>query len=117
MLYTKKEQEKIEKIREVFTDYIRESQYVDLLWSEKLGYILLKISAERREIVMEPIIIEDGGTLCKELCMEIIQDVLEYTGNDHDRGNADPLEKAEIEKRLSPYKERLPEYQKLIKTL
>ena len=110
MLYTKKEREKIEKVREVFADYIRKSRYVDLLWSEKLGYILLRIDAERRDIVMEPVIMEDGETLCKELCLEIIQDVLEYTGNDHDRESIDALEKAEIKKRLRPYEERLPEY-------
>ncbi len=117
MLYTKKEREKIEKVREVFADYIRKSRYVDLLWSEKLGYILLRIDAERRDIVMEPVIMEDGETLCKELCLEIIQDVLEYTGNDHDRESIDALEKAEIQKRLRPYEERLPEYRIRIEAL
>lgn len=51
--------------------------------------------------------------LCEELFIEIANDVLEDTGNEHDRQNADPLERAEIEKRFRPYVEQFPQYRKL----
>lgn len=51
--------------------------------------------------------------LCEELLCEIANDVLEYTGNGHDRKNADPLERAEIRRRYQPYIEQFPQYQKL----
>ena len=80
---------------------------------DKIGYILLKISVSSRSIPLAPVIIEDGEMLCEELFCEIANDVLEYTGNGHDRKNADPLERAEIRRRYQPYIEQFPQYQKL----
>ena len=80
---------------------------------DKIGYILLKISVSSRSIPLAPVIIEDGEMLCEELLCEIANDVLEYTGNDHDRKNADPLERAEIRRRYQTYIEQFPQYQQL----
>ncbi len=86
---------------------------MELIWSDKIGYILLKIWVSSRSIPLAPVIIEDGEMLCEELFCEIANDVLEYTGNGHDRKNADPLERAEIRRRYQPYIEQFPQYQKL----
>ena len=55
-------------------------------------------------------IITDAENLCLIMFHEIADDVLEMTQNDHIPQEADPLEKAEIKKRLKPYIDRLPQY-------
>ena len=113
MLYTKEQKKELEEMVTAFGDYLRDSEYLELVWSDKIGYILLKISVSSRSIPLAPVIIEDGEMLCEELLCEIANDVLEYTGNDHDRKNADPLERAEIRRRYQTYIEQFPQYQQL----
>ncbi len=99
----------IEKVCGVFEDYIKASPYIDGFWSGKLGYVLMQISLERREI-MDSSVISDAKKLCWIMFNEIADDVLQTTQNDHTVYDADPLERAEIEKRLKPYADQLPEY-------
>ena len=113
MLYTKEQKKELDEMVTAFGDYLRNSEYLELIWSDKIGYILLKISVSSRSIPLAPVIIEDGEMLCEELLCEIANDVLEYTGNDHDRKNADPLERAEIRRRYQTYIEQFPQYQQL----
>ena len=47
MLYEETEKKEIERVYTAFADYIRESPYLEWFWSEKLGYLLLKIGAEK----------------------------------------------------------------------
>ena len=47
MLYEETEKNEIERVYAVFADYIRESPYLEWFWSDKLGYLLLKIGAEK----------------------------------------------------------------------
>ena len=56
MLYEETEKKEIERIYAAFADYIRESPYLEWFWSEKLGYLLLKIGAEKRYIAEDIII-------------------------------------------------------------
>lgn len=113
MLYTKEQKTELERMVSAFGDYIRNSEYLELFCSDKIGYILLKISIPSRSIPLNPVVIEDGEELFEELLIEIANDVLEDTGNEHDRRNADPLERAEMEKRFRPYMEQFPQYRKL----
>ena len=113
MLYTKEQKKELEEMVTAFGDYLRNSEYLELIWSDKIGYILLKIWVSSRSIPLAPVIIEDGEMLCEELLCEIANDVMEYTGNDHDRKNADPLERAEIRRRYQTYIEQFPQYQQL----
>ena len=113
MLYTEEQKKELEEMVTAFGDYLRDSEYLELVWSDKIGYILLKISVSSRSIPLAPVIIEDGEMLCEELFCEIANDVLEYTGNGHDRKNADPLERAEIRRRYQPYIEQFPQYQQI----
>ena len=113
MLYTKEQQRELEEIIGVFQEYLKSSQYLDLIWSDKVGYVLLKISMEYRHLEGESLIIEEGEDLCRELFSEIVTDVLLESDNDHSSQAVDPLEAAEIIKRFQPYLERLPQYQKI----
>ncbi len=113
MLYTKEQKKELDEITEAFQEYLRASEYLELVWSDKIGYILLKINMSERNIPLAPVIIEDGEMLCEELFNEIANDVLEYTGNEHEMKDADPLERTEIKRRYQPYIEQFPQYRQL----
>lgn len=109
MLYEETEKKEIERVYAAFADYIRESPYLEWFWSEKLGYLLLKIGAEKRYIA-EDIIIYTAEQLALILFSEVSMDVLQMTGNDHTEQTADPLELTEIKQRWQPFLKRLPQY-------
>ena len=109
MLYEATEKKEIERVYAAFADYIRESLYLEWFWSDKLGYLLLKIGTEKR-YVEENVIIYTADQLARILFSEVSMDVLQMTGNDHTEQSADPLELAEIKRRWQPFLERLPEY-------
>lgn len=109
MLYEETEKKEIERVYAAFADYIRESPYLEWFWSEKLGYLLLKIGAEKRYIA-EDIIIYTAEQLALILFSEVSMDVLQMTGNDHTEQTADPLELTEIRQRWQPFLKRLPQY-------
>ena len=112
MLYAENEQKQIEKVYEVFGEYIQKSPYIEWKWSEKLGYIFMRINIQYRKIE-EAIVIECGEELCELLLYEISSDVLLLTENEHSEKEADPLERQEIVRRWEPYIQQLPEYQYL----
>ena len=43
MIYSEAERKEIERVYGVFKDYIHASKFLDFVWSEKLGYLLLHI--------------------------------------------------------------------------
>ena len=65
MLYTEEQKKELEEMVTAFGDYLRDSEYLELVWSDKIGYILLKISVSSRSIPLAPVIIEDGEMLCE----------------------------------------------------
>lgn len=110
MLYTKEQEKEIRRVIRVFEGYLKDSPYLDLVWSDKVGFVLLKISTEHRSLEGESLVIEDAETLCEELFSEIALDVLLESGNDHESMAADEAEGAEIERRFLPFLRELPEY-------
>ena len=113
MLYTEEQLRELEEIIGVFRGYLEGSQYLDLVWSDKVGYVLLKISAEYCHLEGESLVIEEGEELCRELFSEIVTDVLLESGNDHSSQAVDPLEAAEIARRFQPYLEQIPQYREI----
>lgn len=99
----------MEKVYGVFEGYIKANPYIEWLWSEKLGYILMQIEAKEREVV-ESRVVADAGDFCRILFHEVAEDTLRKRNSDHTSYEADALEKAEIEKALRPYINQLPEY-------
>lgn len=115
-MHTKEQKKQMEKIMEVFRNYLKESPYAEVVWSDKIGYIFLNVDINRQDVdFILPL--DCAETLFGRLCYEVAQDVLMMTGNDHAVREADPLEKAEIWKRLDPYLEQLPQYQYLAEKL
>ncbi|WP_456236514.1 hypothetical protein [Agathobaculum massiliense] len=116
MLYTEKEKHEIERVKEVFTEHLRQSPDFELLWSDKVGYVWLTIGVNPL-YVDTGIRIESAADLCGRCLDDVATDVLYMTGNDHALEAADPLELAEIKRRWEPYINQLPDYAYLCKDL
>lgn len=109
-VYTQPQKDEIEKVIAVFSEYIKESPYADVVWSDKLGYVFLNIDPDKFSIEIEPIIIESAEDICRELLYEISSDVMENTSHELTLAEA-PLDmRLEIESRFRPYLEKLPQY-------
>lgn len=95
-----------------FAERLKESDAFDLVWSDKVGYVLLDISTNY-DYVDSARRIETAEGLCELMLEDIALDVLLLTENEHSIETADPLERAEIVRRWQPYFEQLPEYEYL----
>lgn len=118
--YTSEQKAKIEKVRAAFQDYIQNSGYIDLLWSDKVGYVLLPLNPESEDgirVELEPELIESAEMLCERLFTEIFYDVINFSGKKHDTDQADAEERAEVERLLRPYIEQFQEYKSLAEPL
>lgn len=114
MNYTKEQKDTIEKVISVFEDYITQCSTMDVVWSDKVGYILLTgISTKRDDICMHPTVLEDAETLCEQLLYEIACDVIQENGPFHDIHQSTPVVRKKIEDAFHPYLIQLPEYQYL----
>lgn len=117
-MYTTEQNKEIEKVIAVFHDYIKNTRYFDVLWSEKLGYIYLGgISCDRDDVCMAPMVLRDGESLCDEIVYHIANDVVESRGKSHDLYLCTEDEKKEIRDALAIYMNELPEYHHLIDAL
>lgn len=110
MLYTEEQKKKIDRVREVFAELLKQSPDYEILWSDKVGYVWLEILCKRHLEVDTAMRIDSAENLCRELLTSIATDVLLMTKNEHGLDEADPLELAEIKKRWKPYIGQLPEY-------
>lgn len=116
-MYTEIQKEEIDRIVSVFNRYIQSHPLIDLVWSDKIGYVLLYISPDQAAIEMDPVLITDARLLCGMLLSEIATDVLVSAKNDHCIDQADPFEIAEIQKRWEPFLSQLDEYRDLAKLI
>ena len=76
MIYSEAERKEIERVYGVFKDYIHASKFLDFVWSEKLGYLLLHIDPTKNTIE-EDQIITSADELCAELFNEVATDVFQ----------------------------------------
>lgn len=109
MIYTEKQRNEMEQVREVFSEHLQQSPNCELLWSEKVGYVWLEIGLTPL-YVDTATRIETAADLCRQFLDDIATDVLFMTGNDHGMSNADPLEVSEIKQRWKQYLDQLPAY-------
>ena len=115
MKYTQEQWNEIEKVIAVFSDYVHDSKQLDLIYSEKFGYILLYdacAEVDRQDLI--PIVIDEAGELCNHIITEIVNDILREKHVMHDLCDATPEEKNLIADALEKYLEKIPEYRYLI---
>ena len=81
MTYTKQEKQKLERVIAVFAERLKESDAFDLVWSDKVGYVLLDISTNY-DYVDSARRIETAEGLCELMLEDIALDVLLLTENE-----------------------------------
>ena len=117
-MYTEEQNKEIKKIIEVFSKYIKDTPYFDVLWSDKVGYIFLDgISRNNDDIGLEPTVLRDGETLCDRIFYNLACDVLEERGKLHDLCQCNKEAQEAVKERLSIYLQQLPEYAYLVEKL
>ena len=117
-MFTQEQNEEIRKVINVFDDYIRETPYFDLVWSDKLGYVMLNgITDDGDDFYIAPAILRDGATLVDHIIRFISTDLMKREGKPSDLTLCGTAEQHEIRDTLSPYTEQLPEYGYLVDEL
>ena len=107
-----KKKAEIERVINVFHDYIEQATFLDILWTDKAGYVFLYIDGID-VLAVDSTYIESAEMLFSRPISEIESDVLVSTGNEHTMAEADYLEKREMQRRFKPYLEQFPEYRHL----
>lgn len=110
------ELKEMERIKDIFAEYIKKSNYCELIKSEKLGFILLSGIVDGYTDT-PPIFVKNAQELCGRLIEYIAEDVLFENNHICSVCESTPEEREEIKKRLSPYIEALPEYDYLFTRL
>ena len=118
MQYTKEQMESIEKVKTVFADYLTNTPHFDVVWSEKVGYVLLRgINSDQTDFVFQPLILEDGAPLCSHCLVEMGYDIIEREKFGCDLTETTFAQQKFIREIYQPYMEQLPEYAYLIDSL
>ena len=82
MIYTKQEKQKLDRVISVFAERLKESDAFDLVWSDKVGYVLLDISPDYNYVDTARRI-ETAAELCRLMLEDVALDVLLLTENEH----------------------------------
>lgn len=110
MRYTTENLRKIQHVREVFGEFIRKSEHIDVVYSDKVGYIILSLKNANTLNGFEPEEIISAEHLCLRLLDEIIDNYQDKRGQYKERTAFTQTEKHEILQQMSIYMEQLPEY-------
>ena len=111
------EKQKIERVLAVFSQYLKDTDFYEVFWSEKHGYILLGMSGNGTNVFDEASIIPTSEAFVKRMLTEIASDYFITTDSENTLKTATQPEVVEIRQRWKPYMEQLPEYQYLLGTL
>ena len=115
-LYTPEQIEAIEKVQRIFKDLHEKRDDIDLVYSEKAGYIMLfGIRAEEGYMAMDPMFIETADDLFDFYLYEIACEVFsrEFPGNMKDVHESNEKEKEVVMKEFEKYFIQAPEYRYL----
>lgn len=113
MVYENDEKKRLSKVISAFADYLRNSPSSDLLYSEKVGYVLIRIDGHDR-LKSEADVIRDAEDLCERLLNEIYLDFCIETSQDkRDMPATTDEHFAELRGRFAPYMAQLPEYERI----
>ena len=106
--YIKRDAE-MDRIADAFSGYIHRHSNLDLVWSEKIGYVLMTINPDKR-LGEEYCSFHTAHNLAYRLFSEIVTDVVLETESWNDSSNLDEMETKEVRLRWTPFLEMLPEY-------
>lgn len=106
-IYSAAEMKNIEKVIRAFYNYLRDCRRCELLWSDKVGYVLIPINREKSAPPTGPWVIQGAGDLVSALLREISKDV---AGTEKEK-HLSRKEQTEFQRRIRDYMTQLPEYQ------
>lgn len=109
--YIKRDAE-MDRIAEAFSGYIHRHPSLDLLWSEKLGYILLSIDTVQN-CLYGTSIYTNAQKLARRLFEEIVTDVVLECEDCDDVSSMDDEGREEVKRRWAPFLEMLPKYKSI----
>ena len=93
--------DKLDTILKAFDDYIREHDFFDIVYSEKIGYVKLQVPHPDNEV---PAVMNTPETLLDALFNEIINDVV-FSPDNPQQEHSDPAlteyEEAESRRRIT----------------
>lgn len=107
--YTPDRKSKIEKVIKAFEPYILQSDFFDILWSNKFGYLLVKSIGPKMDEMM-CLHISSDADLCERLLADIAFDIFILNESDHFLDDASPLELRVIQETWERYLQFIPEY-------
>ena len=105
-LYTAEEMKDIEKVIRVFYNYLRDSRRCELLWSDKVGYVLLPINRKNGDRAVSPRIIRSADDLVRAIISEISGELAVNSG----KKRLTKKEYPELMRYVNDYMIQLPEY-------
>lgn len=111
LMYTPEELEKIKRVLDVFKEFIRQGSDFDIVYSEKVGYLLLEGGRNLGGFIPEPI--PSAEYLCLRMFDKIADAYQNQYGYPETRWNIPEKEKEEVLKQIQRYSIQLPEYQYL----
>ncbi len=107
----------LERVLEVFQNYIEGSELLDVVYSKKFGYVLLGLPAADSIDDSDVTRLEDPETLVKEIYQNLAYDFMEQEGHSEDYTEATNLEKRAMREWMKEYTDQLPEYNYLLDEL
>lgn len=118
-MYTKqKQKEEIERVIAVFKDYIEPNPHIDILWSDKMGYVLfLDYMPQHDSLGMLPELIRSPERLCSQLLYEAFHDFTKTLGDSHCPEDASVAEYIQFKKEMERYMDQIPEYEHVLEEL
>ena len=108
--YSAAEMKRIEKVIRTFYNYLRDSRRCELLWSDKVGYVLIPINRKKSAPLTGPRVIRDAGDLVSAILEELSSEIASDAGKRRFTRKDYP----EFERRIREYMIQLPEYQNCI---
>ena len=106
---------KIESVMAVFNDYWKPHNHIEILFSDKFGYILIKRESDFNKELLETISIKKAEQLLKLLIEQMEMDFMLEKNEDC---WTVPIEyQKELTERVQTYLEKLPEYKQFHYTL
>ena len=105
-LYSDSEMRKLDRVIRAFYNYLRDSGRLELLWSDKVGYLLIPVDVERREAARPPRVIRTALELVEALLGEVALELAARSG----KRRLSRKDYPEYQRRIEEYMAQLPEY-------
>ena len=116
-IYCPHVKEEIDRVLDVFKDLIDSTPGIDVVWSDKAGYILLDIVEHKGRILVGEtccVRIEDAPKLVKHLISEVAFATVKEIDPEVSMDALSDQLCEKVVQRLRPYMAQLPEYEHLL---